>query len=110
VRIAQVNEGTAFLLRTLDMLFVGRWTPPDFYNYVKVLADVYRVAAELETDPAERVAVLSEQVLMFKDAEQFTQARVEPGTDPPQQLNMARFYRLQAEVDRIRAKEQARGK
>jgi hypothetical protein len=106
VRIAQVNEGTAYLLQTLEVIDAGRWTPQDFYNHVKVLGDTYRVAAELETDPAEKVAVLSEQVLMFKDAERYTQARIEVGTEPPQQLNMARFYRLQAGADLIRAKEQ----
>lgn len=47
---------------------------------------------------------------MFKDAERSTQARVNAGTDPPQQLNLARFYRLQAVADLIRAKEQLRAK
>jgi hypothetical protein len=105
VRTAQVNEGAAYLLQTFEVIMVGRWTPQDFYNLVKVMNDVYRVAAELETDPVEKVAVLSEQVLMFRDAERFTQARAEAGADSPQQLNMARFYRLQAEADLIQAKE-----
>lgn len=58
--IAQVNEGTAYLLQTREVINAGRWTHWDFDNYAKVPADVYWVAAELETDPAERVAVLSE--------------------------------------------------
>jgi hypothetical protein len=110
VRIAQVNEGTAYLLQTFQVLAVGKWTPQDFDNLVKAAADVYRVAAELETDPAERVAVLAERVSVFHYAERFTQSRVEAGTDPPRQLNQARFYRLEAEADLIRAKEQAKGK
>jgi hypothetical protein len=105
VRIAQVNEGTAYLMRIKEMLGVGRWTPQDFNDLVKVMNDVYRVAAELEKDPAEKVAILSEQVLMFKDVEWFTQARVEAGADPLHQLNTARFYRLQAEAELIQAKE-----
>src|SRR5438045_2573705 len=91
VRTAQVNEGAAYLLQTWHVVAAGRWTPQDFYNLVKVVDDVYRAAAELEKTPADKAALFAERVAVFKDVERFTQARVDVGTDPPQQLNMARF-------------------
>jgi hypothetical protein len=68
------------------------------------------VAAELEPNPAEMVAILVERMSVFNDAERFTEARVNADTDALQQLSMARFYRLQAEAELIQAKEQVEPK
>ena len=69
-------------------------------------SEVFRVAAELETTAAAKVPYLEGRVIVMKDAERFAEARVSSGTDPSHQLNLARFYRLQAEADLLILKEQ----
>jgi hypothetical protein len=71
-----------------------------------MLGHVYRAAAELEPTPAGKFAALETRVLALKECERFTEARTSAGNDPPQQLNVCRFHRLQAEADLLRLKEQ----
>jgi hypothetical protein len=106
VRLAQVYEGTEYLYRFQEKMRLGSYLPSDYQTYHRMAAEVFRAAAEVEDDPAGKVALYEDRVRMMKEAERFATARTNAGTDPPHALNEARFHRLQAEADLLRLKEE----
>jgi hypothetical protein len=106
VKLAQLNDGAVYLITTRKVIRIGKWTPQDCAELLRMVSDVYPVGAELADDPAEKVGWHEDRVVAFKWIERFTEARVNAGTDPPQMINLVRFYRLQAEADLILVKDQ----
>jgi hypothetical protein len=67
--------------------------------------DMRAAATELwANDPKNLVPWLEEFVILARESEQFTQARVNAGTDPPQMLHTARRHRLKVEAALWKAK------
>jgi hypothetical protein len=103
VRHEQVAEGLAYLKTAHQLMDVGRWDGADQAAFLK-MTDAYRLAAGLQTTPADRVRCHESRVLVLKDFERFTTVRVETGNAGPQALNLVRFYRLEAEADLLEAR------
>jgi hypothetical protein len=107
VKLAQLNEGAEFLLRSHKGLHNQNqgWRPAVSLDSIRVTAeDAYRLGAELAEGPAEKVGWHEDRVVVLKWLEQLAEARMQTGTDPPQDLNRMRFYRLQAEADLLEMK------
>src|SRR5262249_19163494 len=104
VKIAQLNEGAEYVTKSVDVIRIGKWTQKDYLELLRATADVYRVGAELTDDPGEKVGWYEDRVVMFKLIDRFIQAQVETGVVPPQELNLARFHRLQAEAELLEFK------
>jgi hypothetical protein len=104
VRLAQVYEGTVYLYRFQEQIRLGRFQPPEYETYMKIVSEVYRAAAELEDTPAGKVALFEDRVRLLEHAERYVEPRVITGTDKPYTLNEARFFRLQAEAELLKLK------
>jgi hypothetical protein len=104
VRLAQVYEGAVYVYMFGERMRIGFYTSTDYGRYVAIVADVFRAAAEVEDDPAGKVAFYEDRVRLLKVAEWYTVVRTNVGTDPPYALNETRFYRLQAEVELLKLK------
>jgi hypothetical protein len=103
VQFEQVQEGLDYLARIKALeKVVG--AGPDFLANLAMASATFRVAAELETDPAKRVPWLEARVRALKEGEEFTAVRVKSGGVSPQHLNLARFERLQVEADLLKLK------
>lgn len=109
VRTAQVNEGVLYLMRMRPRMEIGPFRPEQFAVLVRLAGEVFRIAAELEPAVAGRRGFYEDQVAFFKELERVTGKRVRTGTVPPQELDLARFYRLEAEADLIRFEQSLGG-
>jgi hypothetical protein len=98
VQFQQVRDGLKYFEQAQLLIEFGRWDSQYNGTYLK-MTDVYRVAAELQTTPANQVKCHESRILLLKDIERFVKVRVAEGNDPPHNLNLVRFYRLQAEAD-----------
>ncbi|MBX9622230.1 MAG: hypothetical protein K2X82_00290 [Gemmataceae bacterium] len=99
VRIAQVNEGVAYVISTQRLIEQGQFRSTEYFGFLKMAVEVFRAWAELEPTPAGKVGAYEDRVVVMKLAERFAVARVQAGTDPPQLLHESRFWRLQAEKE-----------
>ena len=95
----QLNEGRREIGKTQIQFSMGRFTTAEYIAYHKTLRELRAIATELwASDPKTLAAWLREFVVVAKDAEAFTKARVEAGTDPSQEINRVRRHRLEAEA------------
>jgi RNA polymerase sigma factor (sigma-70 family) len=96
---ARIEQGRVEVQKIRELMMVGRWTPSDMWSLHQCYDDMRAAMTELwANEPNTLVPWLEEFVILAKDYERFTKARVETGTDPPQQLNTARRYRLKVEA------------
>jgi hypothetical protein len=99
VQFERLQEGLHYIKQIEEVISTGSWTAQFFLDYLFMVAEVYRVAAELEETPAKRVPWYEARVREFKEVEGFTYRRVSNGTDPPQRLDQAQFLRFRAEAE-----------
>jgi hypothetical protein len=104
VRLEQLRAGLAYIDRLREVIRIGSWTSQFFSDYMNVIAETYRVAADLEEVPARRVPWYEARVRNFKELERFTTIRVLNGSDPPQRFDIVRFDRFQSEADLLALK------
>jgi hypothetical protein len=107
LQVEQLQEGRAYIDRMIRVTRVGRYTPEDVRELAAVTAETYRLAAELEEKPAARVPWYEARVRKLKEYEQTVEQRVATGTSGPQEVNLARMRRLQAEIDLTKVKAAA---
>jgi hypothetical protein len=113
IQFEQLQESRDYLERVKEVLRIGSYNFQFIRDYVNMTVEVYRLAAELEEKPAKRVPWYEARVRKLKELERSVELRVEQGTEPPQGLPLARFHRLQAEIDLTKLKaevEKAGGK
>ncbi|HUR55278.1 MAG TPA: hypothetical protein VMZ71_14180 [Gemmataceae bacterium] len=99
VRIAQVNEGMAYILKFKTQIDIGQFTASGYLEYLKMVCVTFQAAALADSDPAKKRAAYEAQVILMREMENFTKMRVDAGAEGSQQLNQTRFYRLQAEAE-----------
>lgn len=104
VQFEQLREGLSYLYRVESILSRGNFNSQFFHDYIKMATETYRIAAELEDTPAKRIPWYEARVRQMKEAERFTKLRGDLGATPPQDFNLARFARLQAEADLLKLK------
>jgi len=105
VRVAQMNEGIAHITKMKELLRIGRWVPTDFVEVVPVIAETYRIGADLCENPADKIMWFEERVVMLKFWEEYADVRHRLAVDdPPQVIHLARFHRLRAEAELLEFK------
>jgi hypothetical protein len=77
----------------------GNWNSAFFYETLETTLNAYRLGAELENHPADRVPWYEARVRKLKEFELLAETRVKDGVEPPHQLNIARFHRHGAEAE-----------
>jgi hypothetical protein len=101
VRTAQVNESVGYF-RGIVPRFGLTEAEGDFLpEMLHVSNDLFRVAVAAEPTAAGKQGLFEDRVALFKYFERVTQSKVDAGASPPHRLNLARFYRLQAEAELI---------
>ena len=106
IRLAQLTQGIAYLKKVIEVISIGRFNDEEFKGMMEMCVKVHHMGANLSEDAAVKVKWLEDGVVMLKFIEYYAYSRVDAGNAPPQTLSLARFYRLQAEEDLIRLKEQ----
>jgi hypothetical protein len=89
-------------LRRIHLREVSQGPGEDYIFHIDTAANVYRLAAELEETPAERVPWYEARVRVLKMAERFTEIRILNRSIDPEALHTARFFRLRTEADLLR--------
>jgi hypothetical protein len=107
VRLEQVREGLAYLDRLHGVIRIGAYNAAFLGEYGHMATEVYRVAVELEDVPAKRVPWYAARVRTLKEIERFVETRVQNISEPPQNLNTARVWRLRAETELLTLKATA---
>jgi len=87
----------------------GSWAPAYFSDYIKLQVTLAENLAELMDKPEDRVKCYEMRVEALKEAERFTRIRVEAGNEVPQNLNIARAARIDAEIELLKLKEAPKG-
>jgi hypothetical protein len=104
LQLELVREGMAYITRCKELMRTNTWAVSDFRKYADVLTETCRTAAELEEKPANRVPWYELRVRRMKDVETLLALNVRAGNVAPQELNLIRFQRLQAEIDLLKLK------
>jgi hypothetical protein len=113
VQFEQVQEGIMWLEQVKEILRIGPPNSEYFRDYTTVAAETYRLAGELEEKLESRIPWYEARIRIFKEYEGYVELNVRAGAKPPQDLNRARFHRLQVEADLLKLKadaEKAKGK
>jgi hypothetical protein len=100
----QMKEGRDYLDKINEVIRLGAYDMRLLREYAVMTVDVYGLAAELEEQPAKRVPWFEARVRKLKELEQLVDLGVRAGSEPSRSTNLARFQRLQAEVDLIKLK------
>ena len=104
VKIAQLNEGADHVIKTWQVMRVGKWAQTDYFATINVTMEAYQLGAELADTREEKLGWYVDRVVMLKTFEQYFAIRMESGTEPPQVLHVIRFYRLRAEAELLELK------
>lgn len=92
------------LAKIETLIQIGRWAPQDFSSLMRLQTTLTENLAELMDKPAEKVQCYEMRLKTAKEFEQFIKTRVEAGTDPPQNLNVARAARIDTEIALLKLK------
>ena len=87
-----------------ETLEVGGWQPSFFHEFIKLRVTLAENLAELMDKPADKVKCYEMRLDATKEFERFINIRVTTGNDPPQNLNLARAARIDAEIDLLKLK------
>lgn len=95
---ARLHQGRIELLKTNELLQVGKWDTVSLHQKLNCLEDMSNAATDLCGEDAKELAIwLREFVIMAKEMEQFINARVNMLQDPPLHLAVATRHRLKVE-------------
>jgi hypothetical protein len=100
----RVRERAQYLVRVQEMIAIGRWDATFFSEVVKNEALLWENVAELLDQQADKVKCFEKRVEKFKEFEKFIAAGVDVGNQPPQNLNLAKAARLDAEIALLKLK------
>lgn len=109
---ARYNEAVAEMEARYKEFLSGR-ERGTFDAMVEVAQRLVQSGLELNDKPAERAALLAQYVELTKEVEKIAQARFDVARIPVDELHRARYQRLDAEIQLLRAKrevDKAKGK
>jgi len=92
----------ALIRRSME---VGTWTQADFTHFIRLQSTLAENLAELMDKPADKVKCYEMRLDAANEFERVTKARVDVGAEPPQNLNLAKAARVDAEIDLLKLKE-----
>lgn len=99
IRTAQVHASAGYLRGIEPRFGLTESEADDLLEMIHTSNDLFRVAVAAEPTAAGKQGLFEDRVALFKESERFTEAKVNTGARPPHRLNLARFYRLQAEAE-----------
>jgi hypothetical protein len=101
----RVRERAIALERLNECIQVGKWNSNYFLEQTKLQIALAENLAELLDKPADKVKCYEMRLASAKEFEKFIAKRVEVGSDPAQNLNIATAARADAEIELTKLKE-----
>jgi hypothetical protein len=102
---ASLSESSLFLVNVQARKEAGRFELSELPSVVQCLEEIRRLVTELwANEPKTLIPWLEELLIMAKDLELSTQARIAAGRDSQTSLNLATAYRLRVEAALWKAK------
>jgi hypothetical protein len=102
---ARFNEAVALLQTRVEIYLAGRGT---FDPVFEAARHVLRSELELTEKPADQVGVRERFLTTAKDLERFTKLRYDAGQVSQGELQNARYWRIDAEIQLTKAKRKAK--
>jgi hypothetical protein len=102
VRSAQLREGLSYPDQLVEVIRRGAWSSQFFRQYANLVPEMYRLGAELEEQPAQRVRWHEAGIRKLKEFERFQFIRTVYGSDPPQRYDYIQFVRYGAEIELLK--------
>ncbi len=102
LRFEQAQEGFRAIAKMIKLIAEGKWEPDLFPVYSNVTANIYMVAAELQPTNKGKLRCYEAQLVFANMMEKFIRDRVKLKSDPSQESDSARFYRLEAEAQLLK--------
>jgi hypothetical protein len=100
----RVRERAIALERLNECIQVGKWNSNYFLEQTKLQIALAENLAELLDKPADKVKCYEMRLASAKEFEKFIAKRVELGSDPAQNLNIASAARADAEIELMKLK------
>ncbi len=98
------RELSSYLAKIETLIEIGKWNPQDFSEYLKICASLSESLLEVVDKPTDKLKCLELCVEIIKVGEKFTETRIAVGSDPSQNLNVARAARINAEIQVLKLK------
>lgn len=98
------REKAHYFDKVTMLIELGRWNPQDFEEYLKTAATLADNLMELVDKPTDKLKCLELRLAFAKSFEKFAETRATVGTDPPQNIYIARSARLEAEIQILKLK------
>jgi len=98
------RELSSYIAKIETLIEIGKWNPQDFSEYLKICASLSESLLEVVDKPTHKLKCLELCVEILKVGENFTETRVAVGSDPSQNLNVARAARINAEIQVLKLK------
>jgi hypothetical protein len=92
------RELSSYIAKIETLIEIGKWNPQDFSEYLKICASLSESLLEIVDIPKDKLKCLELCVEILRVGEKFTETRVAVGSDPSQNLNVARAARINAEI------------
>ncbi|HEV3436403.1 MAG TPA: hypothetical protein VG122_03525, partial [Gemmata sp.] len=103
LRFEQVQEGLRSIDKMNKLIAEGKWEPDLFPVYSNVTASVYMVAAGLQPTNKGKLRCYEAQLVFANMMEKMISVSAMASRDPFQESDSARFYRLEAEAQLLKA-------
>lgn len=106
----RVRERAQYFTRIESLIETGRWDEAYLSDLLKTRMVFADNLAELMDDPANKLKCYEMRVTALRGIETFIAERVEKGNSPPQNGNLAKATRLEAELESLKLKEMLKGR
>jgi hypothetical protein len=98
----RARERADYLAKTAEVIRVGNWDTNYYQQFLNTQAAFAENLAELMDKPADKVRCYEMRVEALKESEKFIAGLVNNGKSRPQELNLAKAARIDAEIDLLK--------
>jgi len=106
VQLREANAGSAYLRIMFELVVIWKFGVRWHSEFMAIASNLYRTAAETELNSAARIPWYADRVIVLKTYEELARRDVKTGDLPPEDLHLARCYRLGAEADLLKLQEE----
>ena len=106
----RARERAIYVVKTQEVIKIGNWNAAHFGEYAKEQRTLWENLAGLATKPEDKMKCAEMRLEAAKEFEKFVTSRVNVGSDPSQNQDFAKAFRLDAEIDLLKLKEALKDK
>jgi hypothetical protein len=106
----RARERAIYIAKTQEVIKVGNWNHEWLGEYAKEQRTLWENLSGLASKPEDKLKCAEMRVAAAKEFEKFITTRVEVGSDPSQNQEFAKAFRIDAEIDLLKLKEALKDK